>query len=128
MEIWTKEKGDEAPFRKVNLTDFAGRGKLPEFDDGIRWKWNVDRPPRRRVTSGDATEHPAGGKRGVANPESRKMTRLSSNNGEESIKHKKMRKDEEEEMEEDEDRNEDATEHADADAEADVHEDADATL
>ena len=51
LEILTKEKGGEEPFCKVSLRDFLGRDNIPDFDHSVKWKVQVDRPPRRRVAS-----------------------------------------------------------------------------
>ena len=51
LEVLTKRKGSEEPFEKVNLADFIGSKKIPDFDYKIGWRFHKDRMPRRRVTS-----------------------------------------------------------------------------
>ena len=51
LEVLTKYKGSEEPFKTTSLQDFLGDDDIPGYDDTIKWKWNKDRAPRRRVTS-----------------------------------------------------------------------------
>ena len=53
LEVLVKVKGGEAPYKAVNLKDFAAGGHIPSFDASIKWKWQEDRLPRRRVKSRD---------------------------------------------------------------------------
>ena len=51
LEILIKNKGSEEPFQKVDLMEFIGKDKIPEFDHKMKWNYTKERPPRRRVTS-----------------------------------------------------------------------------
>ena len=51
IEVLTKEKGSEDPFRVTKLQEFIGDRTVPEFDFSLKWRAQNDRPPRRRVTS-----------------------------------------------------------------------------
>ena len=55
--ILTKEKGSQDPYYMENLDDFTDGRTLLKVDLGLKWKFQEDRPPRRRVGSGN----PAGG-------------------------------------------------------------------
>ena len=54
IEILTKIRGGEEPFRTVKIEDFMKDEEIPEFDPKIKWRFLQDRPPRRRVTSSPA--------------------------------------------------------------------------
>ena len=51
LMVLTKEKGSTDAFKEVDLLDFTGHKRLPNFDMTVRWKVQEDRPPRRRITS-----------------------------------------------------------------------------
>ena len=51
IEVLIKHKGENEPFRAVNLKEFIGDNNVPEFNYNIRWKHQPDRPPRRRLYS-----------------------------------------------------------------------------
>ena len=51
LKILTKEIGINDPFKLVNLREFAAGVNIPDFNSSDRWKWQEDRPPRRRVKS-----------------------------------------------------------------------------
>ena len=53
LEVVTKVKGEEAPYRAVDLEAFVRGEEIPEFDGALKWRWQEDRPPRRRVGSGE---------------------------------------------------------------------------
>ena len=57
LEILTKIKGSDDPYRVVDLRQFAAGGRIPDFNPNLRWKWQEDRQPRRRVMSN--TESPS---------------------------------------------------------------------
>ena len=48
IEIFTKRKGEEEGYRKVNLVEFTDISKIPEFNHRIKWRRYVDKPPRQR--------------------------------------------------------------------------------
>ena len=60
LEVLVKVKGGEDPYKTVDLKKFAAGGHIPSFDNTIKWRWQEDRQPRRRVMSEDAL--PAGRK------------------------------------------------------------------
>ena len=75
LEVLTKAKGSQEPFRKVDLNDFIGDEDLPAFDHSIKRKKHKERPARRRVTSstnptplGSPTKNPAGRKESNRRP------------------------------------------------------------
>ena len=47
LEIFTKEKGKNEPFKKVSLAEFTEEEDLPLFDHAITWKRYKDRKTRR---------------------------------------------------------------------------------
>ena len=51
LEVLTKLKGSQEPFRQEDLKTFIGDSEIPEFDFRLRWNIQTDRPPRRRVSS-----------------------------------------------------------------------------
>ena len=51
LEILTKIRGSEDPFKIVNLKDFIGDKDIPEYEHDVKWKPHRDRAPRRRVSS-----------------------------------------------------------------------------
>ena len=118
LEFFIKRKGEEEPYNKVNLRDFAGGEELPGFEDGIKWRCQQDRPPRRRVGSGQGRSSVGRGERrreetgggrvegdvrkqredksaGIKTAESSNLTRQNSSEEHEDVPRKKLRKDEE---------------------------------
>ena len=53
LEVWTKNKGEDEPFRIVDLKDFIEDETLADFDFTVKWKVQKDRRPRRRTRSKD---------------------------------------------------------------------------
>ena len=51
LEVLTKEKGTQDPFKNIDLKQFLGDDTLPMFDHNIKWTYRPDRQPRRRATS-----------------------------------------------------------------------------
>ena len=49
--VLTKEKGSQEPYRIENLYSFVDGEDLPAIDMSIKWKFQEDRPPRRRVAT-----------------------------------------------------------------------------
>ena len=49
LVVLTKQKGSDETYKRVNMFDFTGGIKLPEFDMKLKWKIQEDRPPRRRI-------------------------------------------------------------------------------
>ena len=49
IEIFTKYKGEEAGYRKVKLSDFTDILEVPEFNEKVKWKRYIDKPPRRKA-------------------------------------------------------------------------------
>ena len=95
LEILTKEKGSEEPFRQVNLTDFIGETVLPTFDHTIKWRRLVDRPTRRRVTSSRSpSPDPANRKVSPQKPQLNKQLRQLSLTGKDTSVNKRQRQNE----------------------------------
>ena len=51
IEVLTKMKGSGEAFKVENLIEFLGEENIPSFNGSLKWKFQQDRPPRRRVTS-----------------------------------------------------------------------------
>ena len=47
IEVFTKTKGEETGYRKVELDDFTDMSAVPEFNFTIKWRKFTDKPPRR---------------------------------------------------------------------------------
>ena len=81
LEILVKTKGTEEPFKNVNLKEFIGDMTLPEFDYSIKWKKQIDRSPRRHVSSSRSSSPanlPAKGKTNFDRPRMRKQMSVES--------------------------------------------------
>ena len=98
LEVLTKEKGGEEPFRVVNMKEFTKGREIPDFDHTIRWKVQPDRPPRRRVMSSSGEEEMETGRDRGSEPARRKDRRTPQNKwvrqhstGEDTIESKKRR-------------------------------------
>ena len=50
IEILTKERGSNEPYKTNDLETFMGNTPLPEFDHTRKWTFRSDRPPRRKIT------------------------------------------------------------------------------
>ena len=60
IEVLTKQRGDNEPFRVVDLVDFIGDNQVPEFDHKIKWRHVSDRPQRKiHESSPTAPDRPA---------------------------------------------------------------------
>ena len=46
IEILTKYKGENEPFRAVNMAEFIGNADIPGYDASIKWRIQTDRRPR----------------------------------------------------------------------------------
>ena len=51
IEVYTKKKGTQEPFRYVALDKIVYLNEIPAFDHSRKWTKRQDRPPRRRVFS-----------------------------------------------------------------------------
>ena len=49
IEVLTKEKGSDNPFKPVSLCSLVDLCDLPSFDSTKKWRQRLDRPPRRKV-------------------------------------------------------------------------------
>ena len=58
IEILTKTRGTDEPYRPVNLNDFMGDTPLPLFDHSRKWNFRPDRPPRRKISYDNNTTDP----------------------------------------------------------------------
>ena len=58
IEVLTKERWSEEPYRSVDLKDFMGEMELPPFDHSRRWLQRLDRPPRRKIVYGNPSIDP----------------------------------------------------------------------
>ena len=54
IEIFTKYKGDDGPFKKVRIDDFTDGEAVPLFDHSVKWRKFEDKPPRRGRLEGPA--------------------------------------------------------------------------
>ena len=90
VEILTKRKGGEEPFRMVDLATFIGDNAIPEFDFNIKWRIQVDRPPRRRVYS--SSPEPTNRRTQMSDQPSRRKTLTRQLSKEEEESRKKQRK------------------------------------
>ena len=75
IEVYTKLKGQDKPFRKVELEVFVDMKELPNFDHKLSWKTNENRPPRRTLQfpkpkqdHRNITEEPATEKNNIKKP------------------------------------------------------------
>ena len=62
LEVLIKRKGEGGPYRRIDMAEFLGRDTIPEFDNKVTWRRQLDKPPRRRVQSSSddsSTEQPA---------------------------------------------------------------------
>ena len=48
IELYTKTKGEESGFKRIELNEFTDMTRVPEFDPTIKWKRYVDKPPSRK--------------------------------------------------------------------------------
>ena len=51
VEILVKEKGSQEPFRLVDMREFLWDADIPSFDHSVKWRRQVERTSRRRVSS-----------------------------------------------------------------------------
>ena len=60
--VLTKEKGSQEPYSVTDAATFAEGEEIPDIDMAIKWRFQEERPPRRRLTSVDrpATGQPLG--------------------------------------------------------------------
>ena len=60
IELFTKRKGENEPFRQIKLEDFT-KEEIPPFDHNVRWKHMTDKPRRRHIrpTNRRNAENPA---------------------------------------------------------------------
>ena len=84
VDVLTKSKGSQEPFRSVPLTQLVDLRDLPPFDHSRRWTHRTDRPPRRKVDYSTSCEDPSNRKQNLQPP-----TRQSSLGVTPSKKHKK---------------------------------------
>ena len=91
LMVLTKQKGSQDPYRMENLQSFVDGEELPPIDMSIRWKFNEDRPPRRRV----ATPSPDPANRqhaGTAvNPSASTTRQLSQSSSDELLNNKRRK-------------------------------------
>ena len=60
IELYTKKRGTESPFKKVPIETIEEKAKLPRFDHSKTWTRKTDRPPRRTVSpNGRTSELPS---------------------------------------------------------------------
>ena len=59
IEIFVKYKGDNAPFKKIPISDLTDPDLVPGFNHSIHWKRHIDRPPRRTLRKTNEDETPA---------------------------------------------------------------------
>ena len=50
IKVYTKVKGEDSGFRKVELEDFTDVSQLPSFNHSIKWKRYCDRSPRCKTS------------------------------------------------------------------------------
>ena len=102
LELLTKTKGSDEPFRNVDLDDFIGLANLPGFDHSIKWTKREERS--RRVVTSSRESSPAGPVRRKLHPEEpagdhrqkldntdRGVTRMRSKTDKEKEEYKKPR-------------------------------------
>ena len=88
--VLTKTKGSQDPYTVNDISTFGGDDILPDIDLSIKWKFQADRPPRRRVgTSEDPTTRQEMSDGPPQNPVSRKT---SNQNQEDDSSQRKRRK------------------------------------
>ena len=58
IEVLTKYKGSEEPYRILPLTELKDFDSIPGYDHSIRWNKKVDRPARREITSSPRRGYP----------------------------------------------------------------------
>ena len=58
IDILTKERGTDEPYRSVDINDFMGESELPVFDHSRRWIQRLDRPPRRKIVYDNQASDP----------------------------------------------------------------------
>ena len=100
LEVLTKTKGSEEPYKQRSLSELTVVADIPGFDFSKKWTQRVDRPPRRRAFGSP--------ERRVGNPASGKPNALppSRQNSLDTNPKKKQRKEEERECAEDMDEDE----------------------
>ena len=112
LEVLVKTKGEDTPYRVVDLEAFADNEEIPEYDHNIKWRRQEDRMPRRRVASNQGADRHAAGKDGIERPVTGKRTgektavnsliRQNSNSEKEALPNKKLRKQEQDMFEDEE--------------------------
>ena len=45
VEVLTKQRRSEEPFKILDLKEIEAKGEIPKFDHSISWKRRSDRPP-----------------------------------------------------------------------------------
>ena len=76
--VLTKEKGSQEPYVVTDADSFAEEERLPEVDMRIKWRFQEDRPQRRRVASPSVSPHPASRQRQQERPTNPQITRQIS--------------------------------------------------
>ena len=95
LEVLTKIKGGEDPFKTVSLEQFLGEDTIPEFEEDVKWQAHKDRAPRRRVTSSRSSS-PASRNSSPERPNDKNMgkqMRKMSINSDDELPHKKRKDD-----------------------------------
>ena len=49
LEVLTKQRRSDEPFKILELKEIESKGSIPKFDHSISWKRRSDRPPRNPV-------------------------------------------------------------------------------
>ena len=49
LEVFTKTKGEEGPYRKADIEDFIEQKMLPKYDHSIKWKILTERKTKRTI-------------------------------------------------------------------------------
>ena len=56
IEVLIKSKESGESFKNIKLDEFLEGSKIPEFDDKIKWQFQAERPPRRKLGTDRQTE------------------------------------------------------------------------
>ena len=92
IELLTKLKSSEEPFKQVKLNEFLGEETIPNFDSSIKWIQQRDKPQRRRITSrSDRDAEPASGQNPDTEPASEHPLRRQRSAGMEDTTNKKSK-------------------------------------
>ena len=103
VEIWTKRKGSDERYRKIDIKEFMGDTPLPEFDAKIKWTQRKEEKTRRKPVFGE--ENPvlpslAAGRREMEMARQSLVRMHSAGNREETAKRRKQNKEDTEQYEE----------------------------